>query len=246
MTRGDFHDRRVRQEIINHITVRVPGPAPHFLINPFGLYYGEVTASNLVKVRVFVCMMLYVCVDRLLSSHQHPTKNRWISTATKSTRAPTPSTAPDSSSTRPSTPRGTTPSASVIVCVCYIGRVLPYMLVPSCTRTHALNPTTTSTQRTRCVIHTHNTCGVAVACKAGGLSMDNFYAIFLHGQVCSLVLVSVLVCLGVEGYGMVYMVHGTESMGGTDICTYTHITLTMAIHPLTTTKTKNKGGLPRL
>jgi ribulose-5-phosphate 4-epimerase/fuculose-1-phosphate aldolase len=28
----------------------VPGEAPHFLINPFGLNYDEVTASNLVKI----------------------------------------------------------------------------------------------------------------------------------------------------------------------------------------------------
>jgi ribulose-5-phosphate 4-epimerase/fuculose-1-phosphate aldolase len=36
--------------IFNHISVRVPGPDRHFLINPFGLNYFEVTASNLVKV----------------------------------------------------------------------------------------------------------------------------------------------------------------------------------------------------
>lgn len=36
--------------IYNHITVRVPGPQKHFLINPFGLHYTEVTASNLVKI----------------------------------------------------------------------------------------------------------------------------------------------------------------------------------------------------
>src|SRR3954466_16398323 len=35
--------------IFNHITVRVPGPQRHFLINPFGLYFTEVNASNLVK-----------------------------------------------------------------------------------------------------------------------------------------------------------------------------------------------------
>lgn len=35
--------------IYNHITVRVPG-TEHFLINPFGLMYREVNASNLVKV----------------------------------------------------------------------------------------------------------------------------------------------------------------------------------------------------
>ncbi len=42
--------------IYNHITLRLPssrddtdGP-PHFLINPFGLHYSEVTASNLVRI----------------------------------------------------------------------------------------------------------------------------------------------------------------------------------------------------
>jgi ribulose-5-phosphate 4-epimerase/fuculose-1-phosphate aldolase len=38
--------------IFNHITVRVPGEPGQFLINPFGLLYSEVTASNLVKVDV--------------------------------------------------------------------------------------------------------------------------------------------------------------------------------------------------
>lgn len=36
--------------IFNHITVRVPGPEVRFLINPFGLHYREVKASNLVLV----------------------------------------------------------------------------------------------------------------------------------------------------------------------------------------------------
>jgi len=36
--------------IYNHITLRVPGPEPHFLINPYGLNYSEVTARNLVKI----------------------------------------------------------------------------------------------------------------------------------------------------------------------------------------------------
>ncbi|HEY0297232.1 MAG TPA: class II aldolase/adducin family protein [Bordetella sp.] len=36
--------------IYNHITLRIPGPERHFLINPFGLHYSEVTASNLVKI----------------------------------------------------------------------------------------------------------------------------------------------------------------------------------------------------
>ncbi|HXZ02270.1 MAG TPA: class II aldolase/adducin family protein [Stellaceae bacterium] len=38
--------------IYNHISARVPGPEHHFLINPFGLAFEEVTASNLVKVDV--------------------------------------------------------------------------------------------------------------------------------------------------------------------------------------------------
>ena len=36
--------------IYNHITARVPGTDRQFLINPFGLHYREVTASNLVKI----------------------------------------------------------------------------------------------------------------------------------------------------------------------------------------------------
>jgi len=36
--------------IYGHITMRVPGPERHFLINPFGLRYDEVTASSLVKI----------------------------------------------------------------------------------------------------------------------------------------------------------------------------------------------------
>lgn len=36
--------------IFTHLTVRIPGPEHHFLINPFGLMFEEVTASSLVKV----------------------------------------------------------------------------------------------------------------------------------------------------------------------------------------------------
>jgi ribulose-5-phosphate 4-epimerase/fuculose-1-phosphate aldolase len=36
--------------IYNHISLRVPGEPGHFLINPFGLMYNEVCASNLVKI----------------------------------------------------------------------------------------------------------------------------------------------------------------------------------------------------
>ena len=38
------------EAIYNHISLRVPGDADHYLINPFGLHYREVCASNLVKV----------------------------------------------------------------------------------------------------------------------------------------------------------------------------------------------------
>ena len=36
--------------IYNHISLRVPGEPGHFLLNPFGLHYSEVCASNLLKV----------------------------------------------------------------------------------------------------------------------------------------------------------------------------------------------------
>lgn len=40
------------ESIYNHISVAVPGEDDAFLINPFGLLYDEVTASNLVKIDV--------------------------------------------------------------------------------------------------------------------------------------------------------------------------------------------------
>lgn len=36
--------------IFTHISMRVPGPDHHFLINPYGLFFDEITASSLVKV----------------------------------------------------------------------------------------------------------------------------------------------------------------------------------------------------
>ena len=36
--------------IYNHISARVPGSEEHFLINPYGLFFREVTASSLVKI----------------------------------------------------------------------------------------------------------------------------------------------------------------------------------------------------
>ncbi|RZL82708.1 MAG: class II aldolase/adducin family protein [Rhodococcus sp. (in: high G+C Gram-positive bacteria)] len=36
--------------IYTHISARVPGPDHHFLVNPLGLGFDEITASNLVKI----------------------------------------------------------------------------------------------------------------------------------------------------------------------------------------------------
>ena len=36
--------------IYTHISARVPGPEHHFLINPYGMCFDEITASSLVKV----------------------------------------------------------------------------------------------------------------------------------------------------------------------------------------------------
>ena len=36
--------------VFTHLTARVPGPEHHFLINPYGMLFEEVTASSLVKV----------------------------------------------------------------------------------------------------------------------------------------------------------------------------------------------------
>ena len=103
--------------IYNQITLRLPGPEHRFLINPFGLHYSEVTASNLVTVDL---------EGRIIG------ESRW----------------------------GVNPAGFVIH-----GAI------------HAAIP------QARCVMHTHTTAGMAVACKRHGLSMTNFYAAQLHGQV---------------------------------------------------------------
>jgi ribulose-5-phosphate 4-epimerase/fuculose-1-phosphate aldolase len=36
--------------IFTHISARIPGPEHHFLINPYGLLFDEITASSLVKI----------------------------------------------------------------------------------------------------------------------------------------------------------------------------------------------------
>ena len=38
--------------LFTHLSARVPGPEHHFLINPLGLCFDEITASSLVKVNV--------------------------------------------------------------------------------------------------------------------------------------------------------------------------------------------------
>jgi ribulose-5-phosphate 4-epimerase/fuculose-1-phosphate aldolase len=103
--------------IYNHITLRVPGPERHFLINPFGLHYSEVTASNLVKIDLEGRPVL-------------PT--RW-----------------------PVNPAGFTIHAAI----------------------HG------GIAGAHCVMHTHTTAGMAVACSRAGLSMSNFYSAQLHGKV---------------------------------------------------------------
>jgi ribulose-5-phosphate 4-epimerase/fuculose-1-phosphate aldolase len=36
--------------VFTHISAKLPGPQEHFLINPYGMLFGEITASSLVKV----------------------------------------------------------------------------------------------------------------------------------------------------------------------------------------------------
>jgi ribulose-5-phosphate 4-epimerase/fuculose-1-phosphate aldolase len=36
--------------VFTHVSARIPGPEHHFLINPYGLMFDEITASSLVKV----------------------------------------------------------------------------------------------------------------------------------------------------------------------------------------------------
>jgi len=38
--------------IFTHISARVPGPEHHFLINPYGMLFEEITASSLVKIDI--------------------------------------------------------------------------------------------------------------------------------------------------------------------------------------------------
>ncbi len=107
--------------IYNHITLRLPasvsGADKEFLINPFGLHYSEVTASNLVKI-----------------------------------------------------------NAAGVVLDASVGRVNPAgFMVHSAIHS--------GLEDAHCVMHTHTTAGVAVACLEGGLSQSNFYSAQLHDMV---------------------------------------------------------------
>jgi len=44
--------------VFTHISARVPGPEEHFLINPYGCLFEEITASSLVKVNLAGDIML--------------------------------------------------------------------------------------------------------------------------------------------------------------------------------------------
>ncbi len=107
--------------IYNHITTRLPetvsGGQKQFLINPFGLHYSEVTASNLLKIDL---------------KGNKLDDNPW-----------------------PVNPAGFTVHSAI----------------------HE------SVDNAHCVMHTHTTSGLAVACTATGLSQNNFYSAQLHGLV---------------------------------------------------------------
>ena len=105
------------QLIFNHITVRVPGPEVRFLINPFGLHYREVSASNLVLIDL---------EGNTLRETKWPVNQA--------------------------------------------GFVIHSAI-------HAAIPAA------HCVMHTHTTTGMAVACLKDGLSPHNFYGAMLVGRV---------------------------------------------------------------
>jgi len=103
--------------IFNHITLRVPGPEKHFLINPFGLWYSEVTASNLVKIDL----------EGNTIGNSEWSANR-------------------------------------------AGFIIHSAI-------HAARPDA------HCIMHTHTTAGVAVACQEQGITPNNFYGSQLHGRI---------------------------------------------------------------
>jgi len=103
--------------IFNHITLRLPGPERHFLINPYGLWYREVTASNLVKIDID---------GNVIGKSDWPV-NR---------------------------------AGFVIHSAIHAAR-----------------------EDAHCIMHTHTTAGMAIACQRDGLLADNFYSALLHGHV---------------------------------------------------------------
>ncbi|WP_321956557.1 class II aldolase/adducin family protein [Paraburkholderia bannensis] len=112
-----FHQMGWSELIFNHITLRVPGPHKHFLINPFGLAYDEIKASNLVKIDL---------EGKILSPGDYPIN-----------------------------PAGFVIHSAI----------------------HA------NVEDAHCVMHTHTTAGLAVACMESGLASTNFYSAQLHGMV---------------------------------------------------------------
>lgn len=105
------------EAIFNHITLRVPGPERVFLINPFGLRYDEVSASNLVAIDL---------EGRPIRAGAHAVNRAGFVTH-------------------------------------------------SALHGHL--------EQAHCVMHTHTTTGMAVACLEQGLSHDTFYGAQLHGRV---------------------------------------------------------------
>ena len=107
--------------IYNHITLRLPdsvtGGHKQFLINPFGLHYSEVTASNLIKIDL---------------QGNKLDESPW-----------------------PVNPAGFTVHSAI----------------------HDNLPDA------HCVMHTHTTTGLAVACSQAGLAQNNFYSAQLHDMV---------------------------------------------------------------
>jgi ribulose-5-phosphate 4-epimerase/fuculose-1-phosphate aldolase len=107
--------------IYNHITLRLPdsvtGGQKEFLINPFGLHYSEVTASNLLKIDL---------------------QGRKLDES-------------------------------------------PWQVNPAGFTVHAAIHD--NLPEAHCVMHTHTTNGLAVACSQAGLAQNNFYSAQLHGMV---------------------------------------------------------------
>lgn len=98
--------------IYNHVTLRVPGTESEFLINPFGLMFREVTASNLVRIDA---------EGHVLDGSSHPVN----------------------------------PAGFIVHRAVHMAR-----------------------SDAHCVIHTHTTAGLAVACQEEGLLPLSFPAVF--------------------------------------------------------------------